>query len=399
MRGAPDTMAYERSRTVDEALARFGAAVAARNPKPRPWLAYREDDDMTDTTDMVPIGETARAIVSGLDRSRFKTWTSGQKISEPGCYDIPLAIHHSNCCVGPSVSSSGLRLIEQKSLAHFFNQSYLNPNAEPFEPTEFMILGSAAHHLLLGQSHFAKHFAVRPATSGECGDPDDRPWNGNNRFCKKWLADQQKAGLEIVTDKMLEKIGGMAQRLGRVGLVRAGLMNGDVERSLIWPDPATGIWLKSRPDIIPVAGEAVADLKVVSDASLSATQWALRDYGLHVQLALARMGLEAVFGFPVSNDNCVLLFVENVAPFAVAPRLVDPRDIYYGRCLIRRALDKLSHALVRDEWPDYEDHFEQTLRLPKLDADHLNEQIEQGALPKPDGVPMPADVTVGGTRR
>jgi len=391
-------MAYARSRDVDEALARFAAAVAARNPKPRPWLAYREDDEMTTDT-MTSVGDAAQLIVSGLDKRKFKTVAEGQKIDADGCYAIPLALHHSNCCVGPSVSSSGLRTIEQQSLAHFWDKSYLNPAAERFEPTEFMILGSAAHHLLLGQSRFEEQFALRPASSGDCGDPDDRPWNGNNKFCKAWLAKQAVAGREIVTDKMLEKIKGMAKALGKVGLVRAGLMNGDVERSLIWRDRATRIWCKSRPDIIPAAGEAVADVKVVSDASEAATMWAMRDYGLHVQLALARMGLEAVFGLPPTNDGCVLLFVENASPFAVAPRIVDPRDIYYGRCLIRRALDKLAHALAHDDWPGYEDHFERILRLPGADADRLNQEIEDGRLPKPDGVPMPSDVTVAGRRR
>lgn len=393
-------MAYERSRSVDEALSRFAAAVAARNPRPRPWLAYSEKDDDDMTTDtMHPIGEPAAAIVSGLDRRRFKTATPGQKIAEPGCYAIPLALHHSNCCEGPSVSSSGLRTIEDQSLAHYWARSYLNPEAEPFAPTPYMILGSAAHHLLLGQSHFAEHFAVQPTTSGECGDPDDRPWNGNNKFCKAWLAQQVKAGREIVTTKMLEKVGGMAKALGKVGLVRAGLMNGDVERSLIWRDAATGIWCKSRPDIVPAAGEAVADLKVVSDASEKAVMWAMRDYGLHIQLAFARMGLEAVFGLPPTNDGCVLLFVESESPYAVAPRLVDPGAIYRGRCLIRRALDKLHYALEHDEWPGYEDHFERTLCLPKADAEALDEEIESGALPKPDGVPMPSTLVVAGRRR
>jgi len=41
------------------------------------------------------------------------TWDVG-KISQQGIYaKIPMSVYHSDCCVGPSISSSGLREIAQ----------------------------------------------------------------------------------------------------------------------------------------------------------------------------------------------------------------------------------------------------------------------------------------------
>ena len=102
----------------------------------------------------------------GVDLMQILSW-DGKQISTPGLYaDIPIAVYHSDCCIGPSISSSGLRTIFYYSPQHYWAQSYLNPQRKEEDPTKALIFGRAAHHLLLGEKEFHKHFAIRPTEIG-----------------------------------------------------------------------------------------------------------------------------------------------------------------------------------------------------------------------------------------
>ena len=77
---------------------------------------------MTDTTDMVPIGETARAIVSRPDREPLQDLDIGPEKSASRAATTSRSPSTTRTgCVGPSVSFVGVTgLIEQKSFAHFY---------------------------------------------------------------------------------------------------------------------------------------------------------------------------------------------------------------------------------------------------------------------------------------
>ncbi len=305
---------------------------------------------------------------------KIHTWIPGTKISEPGAYVMPLEIYHTDICDGPSVSSSGLRTIETQSLAHYWCDSYLNPDREPFEQTASMILGSGAHHLLLGEKDFHSKFVLRPEEA-----PDGRAWNGNNNSCKEWLGKQAKAGLVVLKPEQLKDIVGMAKSLGKHPLIKQGLMNGHIETSLIWKDKETGIWLKARPDVIAADGTIINDLKTTADASPGECERTVANFGYHLQMALAGMAFETLFGRRPGNDDYVLTFVEPKPPYAVSIRPVDPMAIHYGRLLIRRALRKLAAALASGEFPAYETDLT-NVNLPAWELKRLEGEIKYGLL-------------------
>ena len=170
----------------------------------------------------------------------------GEKIQNPGIYDLPMSIYHGDCCVGHSISSTGIRRVVAQSLRRYWWHSTLNPDRPEDDSTEAMTLGRAAHHLFLGEAGFKDHFVLRPDEA-----PDGRAWNGNNLSCKKWLGEQVLAGRAVITKVMLEKIRGMAASLASNVHVKEGMLNGLVEKSLIWLDEETGLWLKARPDAVP----------------------------------------------------------------------------------------------------------------------------------------------------
>jgi hypothetical protein len=297
-----------------------------------------------------------------------REWKGG-KITEAGCYRMPIEAYHADCCAGPSISSSGLRLIEAKSPAHYWCDSYLNPDrADDAEESEAFRLGRAAHHLLLGETEFNLRFAIRPARFDS--------WRTNE--AKAWRAGQIADGKTVLIDGEVTTVRGMASSLARHALIRNGLLNGEVERSLIWQDKETGVWLKARPDVIPLDTDIV-DLKTIADAGRRGLEKSLTETAYHMQLALVGMGMEAIFNRPAESFHYTLVFVEKKAPWASVIAPVDMAAIWWGRKQLRRAIRKFAECVEKNDWPGY-DHDLQTLALPDWYVKRLEAQIAAGQL-------------------
>jgi hypothetical protein len=331
-----------------------------------------------ETLPTTSLGAAAASVVEKLEEKRAarslfaaRQWT-GEKITEPGCYLMPIEAYHSDCAAGPSISSSGLRQIEQESPAHYWAQSYLNPDREQEDDSEAFILGRAAHHLLLGEGSFAQKFCVRPA---EWSD-----WR--TKAAQQWRAEQKAAGMTVLTDGQIKAIRGMARSLAAHPIIRGGLLNGEIERSLIWQDKETGIWLKARPDAIP-ADSDIADLKTTADASLRGCNSGLYDFGYHMQMAMIGMGMETVFGKRADEFHYTLIFVEKKPPYAVVVKPIDPNAIWWGRKQLRRAIRRFADCIAKNDWPAYE-HDMQTLCLPDWYVKRLESDVQSGQLSDED---------------
>ncbi|MDR3473385.1 MAG: PD-(D/E)XK nuclease-like domain-containing protein [Devosia sp.] len=282
----------------------------------------------------------------------------GEIITEPGLYDMSIGFYHQQCCDGPSISSSGIRAI-LKSPAHYWRTSELNPNRVEEEDKEAFILGRAAHHLLLGEKDFGRHFVVRPDEA-----PDGRAWNGNNLSCKQWIAAQERTGRTVLTPKQIETIRGLAgllpwqKDMPNCGLANTpliasgGALSGEIERSLIFK--IGGVWVKARPDAIPNDSNDFADLKTVSskgaggvDDRTLANAVGDRDY--HVQGAVIGMAARAVLGRQMEGFH--LVFVDTGDVHAVATKTIAEEDIVRGERAVFVALRIFEHCLKTRIWP------------------------------------------------
>ncbi len=281
--------------------------------------------------------------------------------------------YHRQLTVTPSLSSSGGRKIDDESPAHFFAGSYLNPDAEPYKSSEAYIFGKAAHHLYTGEANFNEHFIEQLDKA-----PDGRDWHHANLSCKKWLGEQALAGREVLKPSSIVHIGGMAHSLAAHPAVQEGLLNGLVEHSIVWKDKVTGVWLKARPDNIPLESDMVADIKTTTDASHHACMRSMTDYGYHCQLAFIHEGILATTGRTMSDY--FLVFVEKSPPYAVAVKLVDWTAIEYGRRQMRRAINRFADCLEKGEWPAYEDD-DRPLGLMPWRAKQLADEAEAKTLP------------------
>lgn len=263
-------------------------------------------------------------------------------ISKNGLYDIPMEFYHSQCCVGPSTSSTDLRRLFLESPAHCYAKSSLNPDRKPQADTKAFVLGRAAHHLLLGEDAFSTLYTVRPDKA-----PDGREWNGNNLTCKKWIADQQNAGRTVVTMEQIDAIRGMAKSLAKHPLVEAGILNGQIEKSLIWRDEETGIWIKSRPDAIPNDSGDFGDLKTSAEIGFKLDQ-AVSKYRYDMQGAIVRMGAKEVLGIDMAEFS--FIFAENDDPYSVDVLTLKAGDLDDAEKDVRTALRTMKWCIDHDDW-------------------------------------------------
>lgn len=279
---------------------------------------------------------------------------SGKPIAKAGFYSgVPMAAYHSGrLCVGPSLSSTGLRLIFVKSEAHFFDQWPLNPEHDPDadEENEALILGRAAHHLLLGQPHFAKTFVICPSET-----PDAKgkmqPWTMRFDSAKAWVAARLADGLTVLTVEQAERVKGMALRLAREPLVNAGALSGISEITMAWPDRETGTWLLSRPDVIPTDSGDFTDLKtlgygVVDYPNLVRT---IAEHAYHQQAALAAEGFEALTGERMKSFS--FYFVESKRPHCARMVTLKDADLVLGMRQNRNAMRRFVAAMNSGHWP------------------------------------------------
>jgi len=282
----------------------------------------------------------------------IRPW-NGKPITAPGIYSgIPMTTpdgrgYHQAITRAPSLSSTGVRTIFSESAAHYFARSYLNPNAKPKQQTEALLFGRAAHHLLLGEADFRAHFAIRPDTYRD-EEAKEKPWNGNAKICRQWLKEAKEQRLDVIKTDQLINIRGMAEALKREPMIRAGILNGLIEHSMIWQDEETGVWLKVRPDAIPAVDMAFSDLKSAADVTDEGIEKAISDHDLHVQGALIGMACKALFGRPMESFS--LVFSEKEEPHCVRVVEISGADLDLGEQQIRAVLPIFAKACETGVW-------------------------------------------------
>lgn len=278
----------------------------------------------------------------------------GEIIEAPGCYAMSLDHYHGNCCAGPSISSTGLRTIADPTQgpAAYWTTSPLNPHRIERETKSYLALGHAAHTLILGEQGFAEQYSVRPA--------EFRDWR--TKAAQEWRDAEIAAGRTVLTPDDIETIRGMAgllpwqqpssgwsvpeSGLSNSRYVKLGLLEGEIERSLIYRDAETGVWVKSRPDVLPTASRIVADLKTTTSQAPDRAIW---EYGYHAQGAVVRSAMKAVLD--AEMEEFFLVFVQAVPPYRVTIREIARVDLDAGAIQNRQALDVFARCLEAREWP------------------------------------------------
>lgn len=284
-------------------------------------------------------------------------------IREAGQYDIPMEVYHTQCCAGPSVSSSGLRKILLESPADFWAYSDLNPNAFEREETDAFTFGRAAHALLLGDEDFKARFAVVPADAPPKPTKPQMLAATEGRVSKSaeerlmfWGPFMEaNQGKTLLAEADLDEIMHIRDALRAHPIVPV-LLEGQAEQSLIWQDEATGIWLKSRLDMLSLTGD-LADLKSTSQKDPRLLYRDIRIHGYDMQLGLGTMALEHVLGVPFTPEvyegqrAALLLFAYKKPPYHIMPVEVTFDALHWARLKCRQAINQMALCLKSGVWP------------------------------------------------
>jgi hypothetical protein len=299
---------------------------------------------------------------------RLKPWLD-RPIENPGIYaGMPIDDYHSaKTCIEPSISSTGLRQIFKQSPAHYWAFSVYNPNRHIKEETPFQILGSATHHLLLGEEKFRQRFAIRPDRIGGV------KWSGQGTACDAWL--KLNAGKKIILSQHMQQIRGMAKAMASHPLVRAGILNGQIETSYIWKHTETGVWCKTRPDASPNDSLDFADLKTCNSIAEEDLRRSIASYGYFQQAALHAEACYQCTGMKMNSFT--LVFVETKPPHCVAVRTLKETDIERGHFANWHALRMFADCMASGKWPGPygEQEDAQYIEMTFWDQRHVDEKV------------------------
>lgn len=284
-----------------------------------------------------------KAGANVLAQSGERVW-NGETISENGVYSgITLDQYHGkrDLLDGPSVSKSMLKWLVPAmggSPKAFWGRWAHNPSHITPKSSDALDFGKAAHCLLLGDEVFEDRFAVRPSEYGDYRTAAARAWRDA----------QEKDGKTVLTDEQLDRIRRIHADASAYPLVKAGILNGRVERSMFWKDTETGIWLRARPDVIPSADGVYADLKTTSSFSEDFLEKQLFDASYFIQAAITRMVCR---GLDMPFETFCLVYVLNDDVPDTAHVEIDQFDIDRGERLVRWCLRTIRQCLEAGHWP------------------------------------------------
>jgi hypothetical protein len=231
------------------------------------------------------------------------------------------------------VSNSDLKWLARSPLHFRAKMDGLIPD----ETSDALTLGAITHRACLEPETMAGAFAVKP---------DDMSFA--TKEGKAWRAEQ--GDKPIVSADAAASVRGMSAVVNAHPMAKRFLTDSDFERSLFADDD--GLLLKSRFDILPRTGNAIADLKTCEDASLEAAEKAIGGYGYFRQAAFY---LRVANLLGLKREAFVFIFVEKMPPYAVACYQLADEVARAGKMLIERDLTVLRECEASGKWPGYSD--------------------------------------------
>lgn len=248
---------------------------------------------------------------------------------EPGLYDIPAELYHSDPIPGGSLSSTGARRITDCP-ARF---KYFLDHPEPYKP-EFEF-GTAAHTVILGNGP-------------ELIVVDEKRWDTNET--KARVAAIRAAGAVPLKPKARQRIDDMAEALAEHPEAADLLIPGSglAEQSIFWEEG--GVWMRSRIDWL--RPDEIVDYKSARSVHPDYLQKAVNDYGYHQQNEFYQRGAVHLGLIPPSG-SFKFVFQEKQPPYLVSVVELDFPARAIGGELNDRALHTYATCRETGFWPAY----------------------------------------------
>ncbi|HEY2566533.1 MAG TPA: PD-(D/E)XK nuclease-like domain-containing protein [Candidatus Aquirickettsiella sp.] len=258
---------------------------------------------------------------------------ASDKSIKPGLYDLSIEDYHR----GLGISRSGL--MEFKRSPYHYWYKYLNPDYQPEPATTAQILGNALHTYVLEPNEFEKRYFVISE------------FNKTTKEGKaRWQQIQFELGnREILSFHQYQTLQHMTASLQKHKLAMQLIENAEIEQSLYWTDPDAGILCKCRPDILRC--NLICDLKTAQDGSPRSFQYAVFNYGYHIQAVMIQEAIKQLKQTVIKDF--LFLVIEKSAPYAISIYQLDEASIEQGRHEFKQLLMRYKHCLETNEWPTY----------------------------------------------
>lgn len=277
-------------------------------------------------------------------------------ITQPGIFDMPDDVYHSDPCFMPSLSSSGAKTILNKSPYHYW---YEREHGQ--SDTGAFHFGRAAHMAMLEPERFAQTYHITPE-------------GFSRHHHKKWekelaeLVAAEAAGAIELKAKDAETVETMAAAMAEHRDILGQFFAAPKEQSAFWFDETFKIWRRCRFDFMANPGGRIfVDYKTVEPRGQKGIDDAfllrqVLDYGYHQQAAWYLDGIEALgLCDHEAGPAFIFLFQEKKPPYAM--RLVQLPDsaIDMGRVMNAKAMDMFARGVETNVWPSYD---REVLQLP-----------------------------------
>lgn len=268
----------------------------------------------------------------GLEVFMLKIIAS-EKTINPGIYNLsPEAYHQS-----PRISRSSL--MEFKRSPYHYWYKYINPDYKPEPATPAQIIGNALHTLILEPNEFEKRYFVIPEFN-----------KATKQGKERWQKIKFELGSkETLTTNQYQTLQAIAASLKKNNLATQLIENAEIEQSLYWDDPDTGILCKCRPDILRC--NLVCDLKTAKDGSPRSFQYAAFDYGYYIQAAMVREAIKQLKQKLIKDF--LFLVIEKSAPYAISIYQLDEASLDKGYQEFKTLLARYQQCLETNDWPAY----------------------------------------------
>lgn len=166
---------------------------------------------------------------------------------------------------------------------------------------------------------------------------------------KEWKAEQQAAGVPVVSADDLVAIDAMAEAVLAHPLAKE-LFERDGHPEVSVFDEYLGVKRRGRFDFLPNEGGVAVDLKTTFDASPHGFANSAAEYGYHIQRGHYLDILHRATG---RDLDMRFVLVEKTAPYLVAVHPLDQQFAEMGQAEALQAVDDYRRCVELDDWPGY----------------------------------------------
>jgi hypothetical protein len=263
-------------------------------------------------------------------------------------YGISEARYHADPCVEPSLSSSLVRTILNRSVGHAKLEHPRLSKVTPRDETPGMVLGSTLHALVAGDTS-------NLATDGSFDEYRTKP-------AREWRDGAIAAGKTPVLPHVFQRAERIADSLRRnagTGLTCDPTNEGEAEVTAIWKEQPWGeagpaIYCRARYDRLIDSGIYLdiwdwktTDTELTHDALMRH----IASQGYDIQIAHYLRGLEVLRPDFAGRSTFTLVFVEAQEPHAVQRVGLTEGWLGRARAAWRGAMQQWAHAMRHNEWP------------------------------------------------